>query len=82
MRWIHAAGRGLLVLVVVMTGYIASGARADDGPAGGRGPLTLATAGDLTGYLGPLLEAGTAPTPTNGSPSSNCRTPPTRPTPR
>ncbi|MCX5168325.1 ABC transporter substrate-binding protein [Streptomyces antibioticus] len=56
MRWIHAAGRGLLVLVVVMTGYIASGARADDGPAGGRGPLTLATAGDLTGYLGPLLE--------------------------
>ncbi|MFE8015329.1 ABC transporter substrate-binding protein [Streptomyces antibioticus] len=56
MRWIRAAGRGLLVLVVVMTGYIASGARADDGPAGGRGPLTLATAGDLTGYLGPLLE--------------------------
>ncbi len=56
MRWIHAAGRGLLVLVVVMTGYIASGARADDGPTGGRGPLTLATAGDLTGYLGPLLE--------------------------
>ncbi|WP_432034518.1 ABC transporter substrate-binding protein [Streptomyces antibioticus] len=56
MRWMRAAGRGLLVLVVVMTGYIASGARADDGPAGGRGPLTLATAGDLTGYLGPLLE--------------------------
>ncbi|MFF3843755.1 ABC transporter substrate-binding protein [Streptomyces sp. NPDC002328] len=56
MRWIRAAGRGLLVLVVVMTGYIASGARADEGSAGGRGPLTLATAGDLTGYLGPLLE--------------------------
>ncbi|WP_406446458.1 ABC transporter substrate-binding protein [Streptomyces sp. NBC_01613] len=56
MRWIHAAGRGLLVLVVVMTGYVASGARADEGTAGGRGPLTLATAGDLTGYLGPLLE--------------------------
>ncbi|GAB7107609.1 ABC transporter substrate-binding protein [Streptomyces phaeofaciens JCM 4814] len=56
MRWIHAAGRGLLVLVVVVTGYVASGARADDGAAGGRGPLTLATAGDLTGYLGPLLE--------------------------
>lgn len=38
MRWIHAAGRGLLVLVVVMTGYVASGARADEGTAGGRGP--------------------------------------------
>ena len=25
MRWIHAAGRGLLVLLVVMTGYAASG---------------------------------------------------------
>ncbi|MGY6022231.1 ABC transporter substrate-binding protein [Streptomyces spinosirectus] len=56
MRWMHAAGRGLLVLVVVMTGYIASGAHADEGPADGRGPLTLATAGDLTDYLGPLLE--------------------------
>ncbi|PZG91193.1 ABC transporter substrate-binding protein [Streptomyces sp. NTH33] len=56
MRWIRAAGRGLLVLVVVVTGYVASGARADEGRGGGRGPLTLATAGDLTGYLGPLLE--------------------------
>lgn len=56
MRWIHAAGRGLLVLVVILTGYVASGARADDGPTGGRGPLTLATAGDLTGYLGSVLE--------------------------
>ncbi|MDC0769381.1 ABC transporter substrate-binding protein [Streptomyces sp. HD] len=56
MRWIHAAGRGLLVLVVVMTGYIASGVHADEGSGSGRGPLTLATAGDLTGYLGPLLE--------------------------
>ncbi|QOV39112.1 ABC transporter substrate-binding protein [Streptomyces ferrugineus] len=56
MRWIHAAGRGLLVLVVILTGYVASGARADEGPADGRGPLTLATAGDLTGYLGSVLE--------------------------
>ncbi|WP_210575784.1 ABC transporter substrate-binding protein [Streptomyces sp. GESEQ-4] len=55
MRWIHAAGRGLLVLVVILTGYVASGARADEPAAGDRGPLTLATAGDLTGYLGPLL---------------------------
>ncbi|GHH03277.1 ABC transporter substrate-binding protein [Streptomyces lanatus] len=56
MRWIHAAGRGLLVLVVILTGYAASGARAHEGPAGGRGPLTLATAGDLTGYLSSVLE--------------------------
>ncbi|MFF4395600.1 ABC transporter substrate-binding protein [Streptomyces sp. NPDC001480] len=56
MRWIHAAGRGLLVLVVVMTGYTVSGSHADEGGTGGRGPLTLATAGDLTGYLGPLLQ--------------------------
>jgi trehalose/maltose transport system substrate-binding protein len=56
MRWIHTAGRGLLVLVVILTGYVASGARADEGAAGGRGPLTLATAGDLTGYLGSVLE--------------------------
>jgi multiple sugar transport system substrate-binding protein len=56
MRWIHAAGRGLLVLVVVMTGYMASGARIDEAAASGRGALTLATAGDLTGYLGSVLE--------------------------
>ncbi|MFG2130205.1 ABC transporter substrate-binding protein [Streptomyces sp. NPDC048751] len=56
MRWMRAAGRGLLVLVVVMTGYVTSGVRADESASGGRGPLTLATAGDLTGYLGPLLE--------------------------
>ncbi|MFE9447555.1 ABC transporter substrate-binding protein [Streptomyces sp. NPDC006739] len=56
MRWTRAAGRGLLALVVVMAGYVASGARADEGAGSGRGPLTLATAGDLTGYLGPLLQ--------------------------
>ncbi|MFI2199341.1 ABC transporter substrate-binding protein [Streptomyces sp. NPDC020192] len=56
MRWIRAAGRGLLVLVVIMAGYVTSGARADEGAGSGRGPLTLATAGDLTGYLGPLLQ--------------------------
>ncbi|MFF9766671.1 ABC transporter substrate-binding protein [Streptomyces sp. NPDC014636] len=56
MRWMHAAGRGLLVLVVIMTGYVTSGAHPDEGARGGRGPLTLATAGDLTGYLGPLLK--------------------------
>ncbi|WEO98125.1 ABC transporter substrate-binding protein [Streptomyces sp. FXJ1.172] len=56
MRWIRAAGRGLLVLVVIIAGYVTSGARAEEGTGGGRGPLTLATAGDLTGYLGPLLQ--------------------------
>ncbi|WP_128429021.1 ABC transporter substrate-binding protein [Streptomyces cyaneus] len=56
MRWIHAAGRGLLVLVVILTGYVAAGARADEPHAGGRGPLTVATAGDLTGYLGSVLD--------------------------
>ncbi|MFD8223501.1 ABC transporter substrate-binding protein [Streptomyces massasporeus] len=56
MRWIHAAGRGLLVLVVVLTGYVAAGAQAGEPSGSDRGPLTLATAGDLTGYLGPLLE--------------------------
>ncbi|MGW6544069.1 ABC transporter substrate-binding protein [Streptomyces massasporeus] len=56
MRWIHAAGRGLLVLVVLLTGYVAAGARAGEPAGSARGPLTLATAGDLTGYLGPLLE--------------------------
>ncbi|MFF6996965.1 ABC transporter substrate-binding protein [Streptomyces sp. NPDC008313] len=56
MRWMHAAGRGLLVMIVVLTGYVASGLPADGAHGGGRGPLTLATAGDLTGYLGPLLE--------------------------
>ncbi|MFI5963723.1 ABC transporter substrate-binding protein [Streptomyces asoensis] len=55
MRWIRAAGRGLLVLAVVLAGYGASGAVASGGSEG-RGPLTLATAGDLTGYLGPLLQ--------------------------
>ncbi|MFP3990532.1 ABC transporter substrate-binding protein [Streptomyces sp. E11-3] len=56
MRWIHAAGRGLLVAVVLLTGYVASGVPADGARGEARGPLTLATAGDLTGYLGPLLE--------------------------
>ncbi|MCT9004966.1 ABC transporter substrate-binding protein [Streptomyces sp. NPDC054766] len=56
MRWIRAAGRGLLVVAVVLSGYVASGSPADGARGGGRGPLTLATAGDLTNYLGPLLD--------------------------
>jgi multiple sugar transport system substrate-binding protein len=54
MRWTRAAGRGLLVLAVLMTAYAAFGPRSAQ-PAE-RGPLTLATAGDLTQYLGPVLE--------------------------
>ncbi|ORT60846.1 ABC transporter substrate-binding protein [Streptomyces sp. CB03238] len=57
MRWIRAAGRGLLVVMVILTGYAASGtAPAGQVPQGGRGPMTLATAGDLTGYLGRVLD--------------------------
>ncbi|WP_338674912.1 ABC transporter substrate-binding protein [Streptomyces sp. SCSIO 30461] len=61
MRWIRAAGRGLLIAAVVIAGCVSS----DAGPGGsppegaggsGRGPVTLATAGVLTGYLAPLLE--------------------------
>ncbi|WP_406865184.1 ABC transporter substrate-binding protein [Streptomyces sp. HUAS MG47] len=57
MRWMRAAGRGLLAVAVVLTGYMASGVPSPgvEG-AGGRGPMTLATAGDLTGYLGPVLD--------------------------
>ncbi|HEY9371210.1 ABC transporter substrate-binding protein [Streptomyces sp.] len=54
MRWMQTAARGLLVLAVVLTGYMASGA--PSGSTGGRGPMTLATAGDLTGYLGRVLD--------------------------
>ncbi|MER7934464.1 MULTISPECIES: ABC transporter substrate-binding protein [unclassified Streptomyces] len=58
MRWLRAAGRCLLVLGVVLTGCVSSnGPSADGAGAGdGRGPLTLATAGDLTGYLGTVLD--------------------------
>ncbi|MGW0994722.1 ABC transporter substrate-binding protein [Streptomyces sp. NPDC002523] len=56
MRWMRAAGRGLLALAVVASAYAAPGARAGECDTCGRGPLTLATAGDLTGYLGPLLQ--------------------------
>ncbi|MFC5204148.1 ABC transporter substrate-binding protein [Streptomyces kaempferi] len=56
MRWIRAAGRCLLVLGVVLTGCVSSNEGESDGGGGGRGPLTLATAGDLTGYLGTVLD--------------------------
>ncbi|MGW0792731.1 ABC transporter substrate-binding protein [Streptomyces sp. NPDC002911] len=54
MRWTWTAARVLLTVVVILGGSTASGVepRRD----GGRGPMTLATAGDLTHYLGPLLD--------------------------
>ncbi|MFJ8152620.1 ABC transporter substrate-binding protein [Streptomyces sp. NPDC094468] len=58
MRWLRAAGRCLLVLGVVLTGCVSSNGPSADGAGAGdvRGPLTLATAGDLTGYLGTVLD--------------------------
>ncbi|WP_175408359.1 ABC transporter substrate-binding protein [Streptomyces sp. TRM64462] len=57
MRWTRAAGRGLLVAVLLLVGSVASGVPGDGGRRdAGRGPVTLATAGDLTGYLGALLD--------------------------
>ncbi|MEV4195073.1 extracellular solute-binding protein, partial [Streptomyces toxytricini] len=57
MRWMRAAGRALLVAAVVLAGYSGFGAHAGAGAdAPARGPLTLATAGDLTDYLSPLLD--------------------------
>ncbi|MGW7100058.1 ABC transporter substrate-binding protein [Streptomyces sp. NPDC054838] len=57
MRWMRAAGRALLVVAVVLAGYAGFGVRARDGVASAsRGPMTLVTAGDLTGYLSPLLD--------------------------
>lgn len=57
MRWMRAAGRGLLVAAVLLAAHagagVPGGAAAD---AGARGPMTLVTAGDLTGYLPPLIE--------------------------
>ncbi|MFQ6146815.1 ABC transporter substrate-binding protein [Streptomyces seoulensis] len=55
MRWTGAAGRFLLALVVILAGCVTSDVGTGQRSAAGRGPLTLATAGDLTGYLRPLL---------------------------
>lgn len=55
MRWTRAAGRALLVIAVMLLGYTVS-AQPGTVTGEGRGPMTLVTAGDLTDYLGPLLE--------------------------
>ncbi len=79
MRWIRAAGRGLLVAAVVLTGYVTSGTPADGAHGGGRGPLTLATAGDLTGLSGATARR-VEPYPSRraGHPRRNPGTLPTR----
>jgi multiple sugar transport system substrate-binding protein len=58
MRWRRSLGRGLLVGALVLVGYSGQGAHADEAreQAGdGRGPITLATGRDLTGYLQDVL---------------------------
>ncbi|RPK32968.1 ABC transporter substrate-binding protein [Streptomyces sp. ADI93-02] len=55
MRWMRAAGRGILVAAVLLAGNSGSGVEAEHSAPRGRGPMTLVTAGDLTGYLSPLL---------------------------
>ncbi|MFJ4963987.1 putative ABC transporter-binding protein precursor [Streptomyces sp. ADI96-02] len=57
MRWTRTAGRALLATAVALTGWAGGAANGTAGAGGdaGRGPMTLATAGDLTNYLGPLL---------------------------
>ncbi|MEU3795625.1 ABC transporter substrate-binding protein [Streptomyces fructofermentans] len=54
MRWVRTAGRSLLAFAVVASACVVSGS--DEHEVSGTGPLTLATAGDLTGYLGSVLE--------------------------
>jgi multiple sugar transport system substrate-binding protein len=56
MRWMHAAGRGLLVVAVILAGYAGFGTQSETAAPKGRGPMTLVTAGDLTEYLPPLLD--------------------------
>ncbi|MFF3765581.1 ABC transporter substrate-binding protein [Streptomyces sp. NPDC001922] len=57
MRWARAAGRGLLAAALIAAGYAGTGgpATASAGGTGGRGPMTLVTGGDLTGYLRGVL---------------------------
>lgn len=58
MRWARAAGRTLLVAALLLAGHASAGTRAVGGPPGttGRGPVTLATGRDLTGYLQHVLD--------------------------
>ncbi|MER7953084.1 ABC transporter substrate-binding protein [Streptomyces sp. NPDC096079] len=56
MRWMRALRRGVLVAAVLLAGCSDVAWSPGEPPAGGRGPLTFATAGDLTHYLAPLVD--------------------------
>ncbi|MDJ0340971.1 ABC transporter substrate-binding protein [Streptomyces sp. H10-C2] len=58
MRWARTAGRVVLAGALLLAGYAGPGARAADGPSDsdGRGPMTLVTGRDLTGYLKDVLD--------------------------
>ncbi|MFJ6791311.1 ABC transporter substrate-binding protein [Streptomyces angustmyceticus] len=56
MRWKRAAGRALLVCSLLFTGHAGAQAGEPAGGADGRGPVTLVTGGDLTGYLRGVLD--------------------------
>ncbi|GHA92434.1 ABC transporter substrate-binding protein [Streptomyces termitum] len=55
MGWVRAVRRGALAVAVVLAGCVGAVAGPGGPPAGGRGPLTFVTAGDLTDYLAPLV---------------------------
>ncbi|MEU0844715.1 ABC transporter substrate-binding protein [Streptomyces sp. NPDC005962] len=59
MRWTRAAGRGLLLLTLLLAGNAGANGRSEGtrSEREGRGPVTLATGRDLTGYLQPVLDA-------------------------
>ncbi|MFG2888677.1 ABC transporter substrate-binding protein [Streptomyces sp. NPDC048248] len=56
MRWKRAAGRALLVCSLLFAGHAGAQAGEPAGGADGRGPITLVTGGDLTGYLRGILD--------------------------
>ncbi|MET8014207.1 ABC transporter substrate-binding protein [Streptomyces sp. NPDC005271] len=58
MRWMHAAGRVLLIAALLLGAQAGAQARVGDAAArqrAGRGPMTLVTGGDLTHYLRGVL---------------------------
>ncbi|MFE6856715.1 extracellular solute-binding protein, partial [Streptomyces sp. NPDC057674] len=57
MRWIRTVRWGILAVAIVLAGYSGVAQRPVEPSAAGRGPLTFVTAGDLTRYLSPLVDA-------------------------
>lgn len=56
MRWKRAAGRALLIISLLFAGSAGAQAGSPAGDSDGRGPVTLVTGGDLTGYLRGVLD--------------------------